>query len=349
MVQDRWMATKIVVIGASAGGVEALMELVGRLPAHLDAAVFIVLHIPPYQQSQLAPILSRVSSLPVHDAEDGAPIRAGTIRVGVADMHLVLEPDCMRLTRGPREGRVRPSVDVLFRSAALAFGTGVVGAVLSGSLDDGTAGLWAIKDRGGLALVQHPDTAVHRAMPESAIEHVDVDHVVPLPAMADLLVDLIAQAQPPPPDAPATERLRIENVIAEAGNGLKAGVMDIGKVSKYTCPDCHGVLVQIEEGRIVRFRCHTGHGFSMQTLLIEVDRAIDDGLWDTVRAVEERIMLLKQAADIADAGGNAEAARRLRHKAGETERRLQPLREVALDPTFFGGNAAVRAVQDADA
>lgn len=342
------MATKIVVVGASAGGVEALTELVAGLPADLQAAVFIVLHIPPYQGSQLAAVLSRVSRLPVLDAEDGAPIRAGTIRVGVADMHLVLEPDCMRLTRGPREGRVRPSVDVLFRSAAASFGTAVVGAVLSGSLDDGTAGLWAIRERGGLALVQHPDTATHRSMPQSAIEHVDIDHVVPMHAMAGVMADLVARAQPPPPEAPAPERLRIETLIAEAGNGLQAGVMDIGKVSKYTCPDCHGVLVQIEEGRIVRFRCHTGHGFSLQTLLIEVDRAIDDGLWDTVRAVEERIMLLKQAADIADGGGNASTAGRLRRSAEETERRLEPLREVALDPAFFGGSTTIEAVQEAD-
>lgn len=325
----------VVVIGASAGGVGALTTLVRALPADLDAAVFIVLHIPPHTPSNLASVLERVSTLPVAIAGDGEPIVAGQIRVAATDRHLVIDPDVMRLTYGPREGRVRPSVDVLFRSTAAAYGPRAIGVVLTGLLDDGTAGLWAIKDRGGRALVQDPATAHFSSMPESAIRHVAIDAVLPLEGLAEEIVTMTRQPLPMPnEDVPAW--MRIENLIAREGNGLKAGVMDLGGISPYTCPDCHGVLVQIEQGSIVRFRCHTGHSFSLQTLLAQTNRAIQSQLWDTVRTIEERILLMRQLAQLAP---DAETTRHYQAEADKTEARLKPLHAAALDPELIGDPA----------
>jgi two-component system chemotaxis response regulator CheB len=328
----------VVVVGASAGGIEALGALLGRLPAGLDAAVLVVVHIPAHTPSQLANVLGRVSRLPVVESVDGTPLERGKVFVARADRHLMLAEGLVRVTRGPKESRSRPSIDVLFRSASTAYGPRVIGVILSGMLDDGTAGLWAVKDKGGVALVQDPREAMYASMPESAIEHVEVDFVGPVEALAAMVTNLVETPHEPAEARPrgASERHRIEDLIAMEGNGLKAGVMELGKVSKYTCPDCHGVLVQVEEGSIVRFRCHTGHAFSMQTLLSEVNEAIDKGLWDTLRAIEERVLLLRQMEDIARRAGKAVEADRCKAQADDALKRLQPLRDLVLDPRFFG-------------
>ena len=327
----------VIVVGASAGGVEALSGFVGSLPKDLAATVLVVLHIPAHAPSKLDSILQRFTSLQVLPAEDGAALRHGVIYVSKSDRHLMVGDGVVRLTRGPKECRMRPAVDVLFRSAAMELGPRAIGVVLSGALDDGTAGLWAIKDRGGIALVQEPTSAEYSSMPDAAIAHVDVDFVAPVQALAQHAARLVGAAVSMNAQQPQSgERHGVENLIAMEGNGLQAGVMNLGKVSKYTCPDCHGVLVQIEEGAIVRFRCHTGHAFSLQTLLAEVNEAIDTGLWDTLRAIEERVMLLKQTADLYGKEGMTAAADRCTKQAQETELRLKPIRELVLDPGFFG-------------
>jgi two-component system chemotaxis response regulator CheB len=328
-------STQVVAIGASAGGVEALSLLVAGLPADLDAAVFVVLHIPAHTTSQLPAILQRCSRLPVRAAVDREPLVGGQILVAPADRHMLVEPDCVRVTRGPRENRHRPSVDALFRSVSVAYGPRAIGVVLSGMLDDGTAGLWAIKNSGGRALVQDPASAQYPSMPESAIRHVAVDAVRPLESLGAEIVRLVGE-RVPAAAAPAPAHLGIENLIALEGNGLQAGVMSLGKVSAFTCPDCHGVLVQIEEGKVVRFRCHTGHAFSFKTLLAEVNEAIDNGLWDTLRAIEERILLLGQMAEAAGAAGGPEVAAQCRADAAAAAQRVETLREMVLDGQLFG-------------
>ena len=329
----------VVVIGASAGGVQALTALFQRLPATLDAAVLVVLHIPAHTRSELHHILSSRSPLRVVVAEEGQSLEVNTGYVASADRHLIVTPnDIVRVTRGPRECHVRPAIDVLFRSAATVYGPRVIGVILSGTLDDGTAGLWAVKDRGGMALVQEPADAMYGSMPESAIKHVVVDFVGGIEALAERIVNL-AGGHVDTVEADSFKGRAIENLIAAEGNGIQAGVMELGLVSKYACPDCHGVLVQIEEGPIVRFRCHTGHAFSLKTLISEVNGAIDNGLWDTLRAVEERVMLLRQMATLAERGSGAGAAAeaaRCRQQADDAEVRLKPLRELVLDPNFFG-------------
>jgi len=326
---------KVVVCGASAGGVEALSSLFKALPAGLPAAFLVVLHIPAHSTSELARVLGRVTSMPVLMPKDMTPLERGKVYVASPDRHLMVVDGCIRVTRGPRECRMRPAVDVLFRSAATAYKNRAIGVVLSGTLDDGTAGLWAIKDNHGVALVQDPSEASFDSMPRSAIDHVQVDFVGSAEELA-IRIQASVSDQTESTSAPATSQHGVENLIAAEGNGLQAGVMNLGEVSKYTCPDCHGVLVQIEEGSIVRFRCHTGHAFSLKTLLAEVSESIDSGLWDTLRAIEERVMLLKQMADLAEFADRQDVAKRFRTQAEVAEHKLKPIRELVMDSKFFG-------------
>jgi two-component system chemotaxis response regulator CheB len=284
----------IVVVGASAGGIAALEEFVAAFPEGLQVSVFVVLHIPPDASSKLAEILARRSALPVVSAIDGAAILPGHIYVAVPDRHLLVEQDRVRVTRGPKENRARPAVDVLFRSAAYHYGPRVIGIVFSGNLDDGTAGLWTIKDRGGVAVVQLPSEALWPSMPESAIAHVNVDHILPVAEMQQVIASSRIDGNMGKASPPTEETMEAEINIAEGGNALGGGTLDMGKISPNTCPACHGVLVRIEEGSIVRYRCHTGHAFSVQSLYAQVSEEIDDSLIAVLRVINERILLLQE-------------------------------------------------------
>ena len=325
----------IVVIGSSAGGIEALSKFFSKLPHDTSASFLVVQHLSPHSASELDRILQKYTQMHVAFARDGQLLMPDTVYVAPPDRHLMIEGNQVRITRGPKECRARPAVDVLFRSAALSFGPRVIGVVLTGALDDGTAGLWQIKDRKGLAFVQDPDEASYSSMPISAIEHVKVDYVATIDSLVLEIVKMLATEVPLPQSDAPSERLKIETLIAREGNGLQAGVMSLGQVSKYTCPECHGVLVQIEEGGGVRFRCHTGHAYSPKSLLVEVNDAIDKGLWDAIRAIEERILLLRQRADMADAAGQSDTAMRLRAEAMQAAEKYQPLRALVLDSSFF--------------
>jgi two-component system, chemotaxis family, protein-glutamate methylesterase/glutaminase len=323
----------VVVVGASAGGVEALQGLVSGLPQDFPGTVLIVLHLSPHNPSRLHEILARSTALPVTMAKDGEAMAPGRIYVATADRHLVIDSDQhLRITRGPRENRSRPAIDTLFRSASYSFGPRVIGIVLSGALDDGTAGLWAIKDRGGLAIVQSPEDAQYSSMPESALRHVRVDYTLRVVDMPALLSRLVGQEieQPAPPTA-AVEALRTETRIALEGNGLQAGVMQLGAVSANTCPECHGVLVRIRESSLVRYRCHTGHAFSLETLLAAVNEGIDATLWAALRAIEERILLLEEMADLAHSRDELGPEKHLRERAAATGRRAQVIRQLVLE------------------
>jgi two-component system chemotaxis response regulator CheB len=276
--------------------------------------------------------------MPVTFAFDRQPIRPDTVYVAVPDRHLMIERDCIRVTRGPKESRARPAIDVLFRSAALTFGPRVIGVVLSGSLDDGTAGLWQIKEGKGLALVQDPEEAQHRSMPDSAIEHVDVDFVGTVHALAAEITRLVATRLSGLPEPLSRPGQHVENAIALGESGMHTSVMDLGKASKYTCPKCGGVLAQIEEGRVVRFRCHTGHAYSFKSLLADVSGTVDASLWSTIRAIEERILILQHLAALAEKTGRHDDAERLQVQADQAEKKCQPLRELVLDADFLASD-----------
>lgn len=328
----------IIVIGASAGGVEPLKTLMAALPNGFPAAIFVVLHIPAYIPSELHLILDRVGPLRAAPGIDGEPILPGRIYVASADRHLMLASDRVRVTRGPKENRMRPAVDVLFRSAAAMFGPRVIGMIFSGMLDDGTAGLWAVKDRGGATIVQ--SDALHPSMPESARQHVKVDYVLPAADTAAVLMNLTREAIPLGERVPVPKWVEIENRVALEGNALQAGVMGLGPVSSNTCPECHGVLVKIQQEPIARYRCHTGHSFSLQTLLSDINDAIDRGLWNTIRAIEERILLLQEMEQQARKRNDLTAAEQCAQQAHNTAQRVQWVREVVLDHGMLGHDPA---------
>jgi two-component system chemotaxis response regulator CheB len=242
-----------IVVGASAGGIRALKSVLAGLPAELPASVLAVVHIPAQANSVLPMILDGSGPLPAKFAEDGERLSRGRVYVAPPDRHLLVDRGHVRLTRGPRENRVRPCIDALFRSAAVELGPRVVGVVLSGTLDDGTAGLWAVKDRGGVAVVQHPDEAEYPDMPASALAHVDVDHVLSAAEIGPKLAALARQESPAPTRVPAA--MAAEAEIARGGNPLQNGVLELGRPSPNACPECHGSLEEIREGPIVRYRC----------------------------------------------------------------------------------------------
>lgn len=330
----------IIVIGGSAGGIDALRELTQRLPAALPAAVLVVIHSHPSSPGYLPEILSRGGPLPVRHAANDEPLMPGQIYVAPPDRHLVIERDRMRLTHGPKENRSRPAVDPLFRSAAYFHGPRVIGVVLSGMLDDGTAGLWAIKDRGGLAVVQSPDEAQFRSMPASALSQVDVDYQARAAEIGPLLGRLARQPVAAAQQDTASPRLKAETTIALGGDAMQSGVLDLGELSVFSCPECHGVMVQLHEGGLLRFRCHTGHAYSSASLLAALDESIEDSLWSTMRAVEERSMLLRHMAEHLAHAGDSAAAADFVARADEADAQARQVRRLATRHPNLGGGAA---------
>ena len=284
----------IVVIGASSGGVGALLKLVETLPADFPAPIFVVQHIAADSPSILPQLLSNVSALPARHAQNGEVVQPGVIYVAQPDHHVLLEGDKILVTRGPKENCFRPSIDALFRSAAYSFGPRVIGVVLTGYLDDGTSGLWTVQRLGGVTIVQDPADAEQPAMPANALEFVIADYVVPLVDLGPLLVRLTAEQAPPHPDLPAAalDLLRIELTIAKQGGAFELGIIDHGLLTPFTCPDCHGALTQLIEGKLIRYRCHTGHAYTISALLGEVTASVESLLYQSMRGLEETKMLL---------------------------------------------------------
>lgn len=328
------MAKKdIVVIGASAGGMGAIEALVRGLPADLPAAVFVVWHLAPGVKSVLPQLLNRAGGLPAMNPKDGDPIKPGHIYVAPNDHHMLLEKGYIRVTKGPKENRFRPAVDPLFRSAAYIYGSRAIGVVLSGALDDGTAGLWAIKLRGGTAVVQDPADAMHRSMPINALDNVDVDYKLPVADMGPLLARLAREEAAPETLLPAEEREKMEaeiKIAREADSRIE-DILRFGELSPFTCPECHGVLATFRDGNIIRFRCHTGHGVSASTLLEAGTEQVEMRLMDALRALDETIMLLNRLGEQYAKQGNTAAAEQCFNRARDAFERSRPVREAALN------------------
>ncbi len=327
------MAKKdIVVVGASAGGMAALESLVAGLPADYPGSLFIVWHLPPGVKSVLPQVLSRAGALAAVHPKDGDPIKPGCIYVAPNNHHMLLEKGYIRIARGPKENRFRPAVDPLFRSAAYIFGPRAIGVVLSGALDDGTAGLWAIKLRGGTAIVQDPADAMHRSMPLSALDNVEVDYKVPVGEIGALISRLAReQARPEPILTPdERERMGIEVKIAQGHDARDSNVLRFGELSPFTCPECHGVLSILRDGELIRFRCHTGHALSTATLLEGATEQVEERLMDALRGLDETIMLLNQLGEEYASTGNTRAADECFTRARDAYERSKPVREAAM-------------------
>jgi two-component system, chemotaxis family, protein-glutamate methylesterase/glutaminase len=287
----------VIVIGGSAGSLEPLTTLVEGLPPDLPAAVCVTRHTSPHARNMVPLILSKAGTLPATEAVDGEPLRAGHIYVAPPDYHLVVISGSLRVSRSATENRFRPAIDPLFRSAAVAYGPRVVGVLLSGGQDDGTAGLWAVKQQGGIAVIQDPHEAQHPSMPRSAQTYVPVDYCLPAADLAPLLVRLAHEPVTVENTLPVSEELLMETHIALQGNALESGLLKVGQLTPYTCPTCHGALLQLKAGRFVRFRCHTGHAYSARSFLAELRETIDDALWNTLRALDESVLLMTHMAE----------------------------------------------------
>ncbi len=318
----------IIVIGASAGGIEPLLAIVQELPADLPAAVFVVVHTPPHASSRLPEILARVGPLPAAHARDGEPIVPGRIYVAPPDRHLLLRPGRVELTRGPRENHSRPAVDPLFRSASRAYGSRVTGVILSGALYDGVAGLLAIQTRGGQTIIQDADEAIVPSMPARAQQLVDADFVLPAAEIGRTLARLTGG----PPEAEGDETMASsEDEIARViENDFQEQVLDErgDETSVYSCPDCGGVLWQVDEGAGAWFRCHVGHAYGPEVLLGLKSEDLEAALWTCIRLLRERSALTRQTAARTRAGGSGDRAARIEEQALHDERQADLLREL---------------------
>jgi two-component system chemotaxis response regulator CheB len=339
-VSDRTGSCDLVVVGASAGGVAALIELVHALPANLGAAVVVVLHLPTGGRSVLASILGRSGTLPVSTVRDAEPLRPGHIYVAPPDHHTVVEDGHLRLVLGPKENGHRPSIDPLFRSAASSYGPRVAGVVLSGMLDDGTAGLREVKRAGGLAFVQDPDEATYSSMAKSAIANVEVDEIAPLATIAKLLGSLTSGRG-------REARSAGMNEMSDEGRALaiEEATERYGAPSGFTCPECGGAIWEIDDGALVRFRCHVGHAYSMESFLSAQSADVEAVVWSAVRALREKASISRRMAGRLDVRDLESAARRMRAVADESERYAalleQGLRARTLDAGIDEPNSEV--------
>jgi len=327
----------LIVVGASAGGVQTLQRLIADLPPELPASVLVVLHMMSSGTSVLDSILERAGELTVTRAVDGEPLERGHVYVAPPDRHLLVRGPRIHLSNGPRENGHRPAVDPLFRSAARAFGARTIGVILSGTLDDGTDGLRLIKERGGATVCQDPEDAAYGEMPRSAIEFVDPDRVVPIAEMGRTLCELLdAPLEPRPAEGVADPRSQqIDLVEVELGREEPDG-----DASLLTCPDCGGVLLEREEGGVVRFACQVGHAYSPESLVEHQGDALESALWQALRTLEERADLLNRMSKRAtrrgmdDTGGRMERrAERITSHASEIRNTILRLRNAEVDET----------------
>ena len=320
----------VIVIGASSGGVEALRRLLGELPADLPAAVFVVVHLPEQAPSVLARILDRAGPLTAENPEDGEKIREGHVYVAPPNRHLLIEDGRARLTYGPKENRHRPAVDALFRTAAVTYGPRVVGVVLTGALDDGTAGLLAVKRRGGVAVVQDPNDALFAGMPESALRFVDVDHCLPLAGMAPLLSRLSREPVPTEGAFPLPDDTNLEVRVARLDPSLVHGDERPGELSQFTCPDCTGPLYQIQDGELVRFRCRVGHAYTAESMLDEKTEALESALYAALNTLQENAAMSDGLAARSRESGYKHAAARFEARAREAREQAEIIRQVLV-------------------
>jgi two-component system chemotaxis response regulator CheB len=295
-----------IVIGGSAGAIEALMQLVAEFPADFPGAVFVATHVPPTSVSALPHLLSRAGALFATHAIDGAPIAPRSIFIAPPDHHLTLQDGVMRVLQGPTENNHRPSIDVLFRSAAIAFGPWACGVLLSGTLDDGAAGMVAIRDAGGGTFVQDPEEAQFPDMPLNALRTGAVEGVFPA---RELVAAVTEWMRRPDPVISREPHLRDERV---------AGVPSV-----FTCPDCGGTLWELDDEAVLRFRCRTGHAYSGNSMLAAHERHLESALWAAIRALQERRDLLRRMTYRCRKNGDIATLRRLELQSVEVDRNLE--------------------------
>jgi two-component system chemotaxis response regulator CheB len=321
--------------------VEALAAIVGALPKGFPAAIAVVLHVAPSGTSVLPAILDRAGALPARAAHDGAELTGGHIFVAPPDQHVLVADGRLTLRHGPRENGHRPAIDPLFATAADAYGPNAIGVILTGTLDDGAAGLAAIKSHGGVAVVQDPDDALYPGMPRHALERVDADHVVALADVGRLLVELVGA---PSEDAPVSENDPVNGDPDPAAGTEPAPApieltvnpaMRAGGAAGISCPECGGALWYVDERGASRFRCRIGHAYSEESLAEIQGRSLEVALWTALRALEERAALIRRMAGRARHSGHPMTADQFGRHAAELDAQANTIREhivpAALD------------------
>ena len=338
----------IVVIGGSAGAIAPLKDIVGSLPASFPASILIVTHLSPDYNGNLDELLSRISSLPVSMAVDAEPIRQGRIYLARPDNHLSVGPGRIRVVKGPRENRHRPAVDALFRTAARVYGSRVIGIVLSGLLDDGSAGLYAVKQRGGIAIVQDPAEARFPEMPRHALFYATPHYVLRAQDIAANLINLV-QIDQDEIVMPAKQSGNPKSTSKKAARREPGGRPDenlnvayfdegVGTPSVFACPECHGVLWELKDGHLVQFRCRVGHTYGMNSLAKEMSDGTEAALWAAMRALEEKAAMQRRLADTL--AGDPKAGLRFRDQAAADDANARLVRDM-----IFRRDAALEAAR----
>jgi two-component system chemotaxis response regulator CheB len=332
-VSDAIGCRDVVVVGASAGGVESLIAFVRALEPDLPATILVVLHVPASGASALPPILERAGTLPVDVAVSNQELQQGRIVIAPPDRHLVVVDNHLRTSHGPRENGHRPAIDVLFRSAARACGPRVIAVVLSGSLDDGTAGAIAVKERGGLVLAQDPADAAYPGMPESAIKHVEVTEIATAAELSAIVGRLCRTPATPNEEIAVPDLVMAEVEMAGLGDLSTGEDQPAHQQAGFGCPECHGALFKIENGGLLRFRCRLGHAWSWHALLLEQGQALENALWMALHTLEEKAGLSQQLAERAASRGSVWSHERFTEQAYEATRSAALVRRLLESPS----------------
>jgi two-component system chemotaxis response regulator CheB len=333
------MSHHVVVIGASAGGLQALSAVLRPLPQDLRAGVLVAMHGAPHGSGVLAEILARTTALPVAFARNGDPIEPGRVYVARPDCHLIVTPGGLGVVHGPRENGFRPAIDPLFRTAARELGPRVIGVILSGALADGTFGLSVIKHHGGVAIVQDPEDAIIASMPLNAIRYVNVDRVLPAAEIGGAIEQLTSVDQEPEGDVEMPRRKdELEPQLLSEETNVAAMQERFGPPSALTCPDCGGALWEVQDGRVVRYQCHVGHQYAPDNLEDSQRDVIDGALWSAVRVLEEHAALKLRMAERAAAGGLMTVSQGFAEGARDAHEQAQRIRTVLFDLSGNGGN-----------
>jgi two-component system, chemotaxis family, protein-glutamate methylesterase/glutaminase len=331
----------ILAIGASAGGVEALIKLARAFPADLPASVLVTLHLSSQFRSSFDEVLTRAGPLTAGFASDGEHLRKGRIYIAPPDRHLLIDGNRIALGVGPRENNSRPAIDPMLRSAALCCCNRTVGVVLTGTLGDGASGLWAVKQCGGCTVVQDPRDAAFPEMPQTALALSQPDHVVDLEHMPALLDSLVHQSAGEPTAPPPGMAFEVR--IAKGEGGYAMNEMDqIGPRSVLSCPDCHGVMWEVDEDGLMRYRCHVGHAYSADLMSLALDESLHRALGSAHRALEERMALAGKLYGQAERSGHRSQMSTWSERRREYEREMEVIRDAIRRMEGLAANAELR-------
>jgi two-component system chemotaxis response regulator CheB len=318
----------VLAVGTSAGGVEALLFLAKRFPRDFPASVLVTIHLPRHGPSSLDGILSRAGPLPAAFATDNDVLRKGRIYIAPPDRHLIVDDGRLSLGEGPRENNTRPAIDPMLRSAAACCGPRAIGVVLTGTLGDGASGLWAVGQCGGVTVVQDPKDAEFAEMPLTALNRAKPDHVIGLADMPALLGSLAQQ--PAGQSQPVPHSIKYEVEIARGAYSSMSNMDGIGRRSVLACPDCGGVMWEIDEDALVRFRCHVGHTYTAEVMSLALDENLRRALASALRALEERVALARKLERQALDSGHRLLAENWADRAREFEREMDVIRMSVL-------------------